>query len=344
MGAGFPRATRVRRLYGLVRRAPHGGVRLAAIAGLVFAAAGAWAQPAWPTRPMRVVVPVVPGSFTDVVGRALAAEIAEASGQPAIVDNRPGAGTTIGASLVAKSAPDGHALLMTENSFSIAPALYRRTLPFDPLRDFQPVTLVAEAPTLWFVRNDAPMRSARDLVALARARPGELTFATGGNGTSSHLAAELFIDLNKLRMVHVPFKGVAASIGEVVAGRLDVGTSSIASAVTAVKAGRMRALAVTGRERNPLLPDVPTFAESGFPDYDMPIWFGLIGPAGIPAPLLERMHAVIAQAAQRPRPRELFASQGASAPLTPPAAFSKRVAAEIALWREVVPRVGAEPN
>ena len=332
------------RLYDLARRGSARGARRAIVAFLALAATVAAAQPSWPTRPMRVIVPVVPGSFTDVVGRALAGEITEASGQPAIVDNRPGAGTTIGAALVAKSAPDGHTLLMTENSFSIAPALYRRNLPFDPLRDFQPVTLVAEAPTLWFARNDFPARSPRDLVALARARAGEITFATGGNGTSSHLAAELFIDMNKLRMVHVPFKGVAASIGEIVAGRVDVGTSSIASAVNAVKAGRMRALAVTGRERNPLLPDVPTFAESGFPDYDMPIWFGLIGPSGIPASLLERMHAVIAQAAQRPRPRELFASQGASSPLTPPAAFARRVATEIALWREVVPRVGAEPN
>jgi len=344
MSAGFLRMALARRLYGLARRFPRRGAGPAAAVALLLFAAGAWAQSAWPTRPLRVIVPVVPGSFTDLVGRALAAEIGEASGQPALVDNRPGAGTTIGASLVAKSTPDGHTLLMTENSFSIAPALYRRTLPFDPLRDFQPVTLVAEAPTLWFARNDLPARTPRDLIALARSRAGEVTFATGGNGTSSHLAAELFIDMNKLRMVHVPFKGVAASIGEVVAGRVDIGTSSIASAVNAVKSGRMRALAVTGRERNPLLPDVPTFAESGFADYDMPIWFGLIGPSGMPAPLLERMHALIAQAAQRPRPRDLFASQGASAPLTPPAAFARRVAAEIALWREVVPRVGAEPN
>jgi tripartite-type tricarboxylate transporter receptor subunit TctC len=285
-------------------------------------------------------LPVVPGSFTDVVARALAAEMGESLGQPVLVENRAGAGTTIGAATVAKASADGYTLLMTENSFSIAPALYGRQMTYDPVRDFQPVTLVAEAPTLWFSRMDLPARTPKELVQLARNRPGELTFATGGNGTSSHLAAELFIDRQRLKMVHVPFKGVAGSIAEVVAGRVDIGTSSIASAAAPVQAGRMRALAVTGPERNPLLPEVPTFAESGFGDYDMPIWFGLIGPAGLPAERLDRLHAEIVRAAGRPRLRELFAAQGARALLVPPQAFTKRVHAEIALWREVIPRVG----
>jgi len=300
----------------------------------------ALAQTAWPVKPMRIIVPVVPGSFTDVVGRGVAADMGESLGQSVLVENRPGAGTTIGAGTVAKSSPDGYTLLMTENSFSIAPALYGKQMTYDPVRDFQPVTLIAEAPTLWFSRLDFAARTPKDLVQLARSRPGEVTFATGGNGTSSHLAAELFIDRNRLKMIHVPFKGVAASIGEIVAGRVDVGTSSIASAAGPIQAGRMRALAVTGKERNPLLPDVPTFAESGFGDYDMPIWFGIIGPAGLPADRLERLHGEIVRAAGRPRLRELFAAQGARALLVPPAAFTRRVHAEIALWREVIPRVG----
>jgi tripartite-type tricarboxylate transporter receptor subunit TctC len=261
-----------------------------------------------------------------------------------LVENRAGAGTTIGAATVAKSSPDGYTLLMTENSFSIAPALYGKQMTYDPVRDFQPVTLIAEAPTVWFSRLEFPARSPKDLVQLARNRPGEVTFATGGNGTSSHLAAELFIDRNKLKMVHVPFKGVAGSIAEIVAGRVDVGTSSIASAAGPIQAGRMRALAVTGKERNPLLPEVPTFAESGFGDYDMPIWFGIIGPAGLPADRLDRLHAEIVRAAGRPRLRDLFAAQGARSLLVPPPAFTKRVHAEIAQWREVIPRVGIRPD
>lgn len=315
---------------------------LAAVAVVLMPQAAAQVQ--WPVKPMRIVVPVVPGSFTDVVARGLAADMGESLGQSVLVENRAGAGTTIGAATVAKSTPDGYTLLMTENSFSIAPALYGKQMTYDPVRDFQPVTLIAEAPTVWFSRLEFPARSPKDLVQLARNRPGEVTFATGGNGTSSHLAAELFIDRNKLKMVHVPFKGVAGSIAEIVAGRVDVGTSSIASAAGPIQAGRMRALAVTGKERNPLLPEVPTFAESGFGDYDMPIWFGIIGPAGLPADRLDRLHAEIVRAAGRPRLRDLFAAQGARSLLVPPPAFTRRVHAEIAQWREVIPRVGIRPD
>ena len=315
---------------------------LAAVAVVLMPQAAAQAQ--WPVKPMRIVVPVVPGSFTDVVARGLAADMGESLGQSVLVENRAGAGTTIGAATVAKSTPDGYTLLMTENSFSIAPALYGKQMTYDPVRDFQPVTLIAEAPTVWFSRLEFPARSPKDLVQLARNRPGEVTFATGGNGTSSHLAAELFIDRNKLKMVHVPFKGVAGSIAEIVAGRVDVGTSSIASAAGPIQAGRMRALAVTGKERNPLLPEVPTFAESGFGDYDMPIWFGIIGPAGLPADRLDRLHAEIVRAAGRPRLRDLFAAQGARSLLVPPPVFTRRVHAEIAQWREVIPRVGIRPD
>jgi tripartite-type tricarboxylate transporter receptor subunit TctC len=292
---------------------------------------------------MRIIVPVVPGSFTDLAGRALAGELTDALGQSVLVENRPGAGTTIGAGVVAKANPDGYTVLMTENSFSIAPALYGK-LQFDPVRDFQPVALIAEAPTVWFARMELAARTPKELVQLARSRPGELTYGTGGNGTSSHLAAALFIDRNVLKMIHVPFKGVAASIGEVVAGRVDVGTSSIASASSAIQAGRMRALAVTGRERNPLLPEVPTFQESGFGDYDMPIWFGIIGPAGLPRPILDRLYQEIVRAGERPRLRELFVAQGARPMAVGPEPFSKRVAAEIAQWREVIPRVGIRPD
>ncbi|MBC7778750.1 MAG: tripartite tricarboxylate transporter substrate binding protein [Proteobacteria bacterium] len=337
------------RLYVRRREAPRLWFAFAACAALCVALpAGVWAQPAtapaaWPSKPLRIIVPVVPGSFTDLAGRALAGELTEALGQSVLVENRPGAGTTIGAGVVAKASADGYTLLMTENSFSIAPALYGK-LPFDPVRDFQPVALIAEAPTVWFARLELAARTPKDLVQLARTRPGELTYGTGGNGTSSHLAAELFIDRNKLKMIHVPFKGVAASIAEVIAGRVDVGTSSVASAVTAIQAGRMRALAVTGKERNALLPEVPTFQESGFGDYDMPIWFGIIAPAGLPKPILERLFNEIARAGERPRLRDLFVGQGARPMAVPPPAFAKRVESEIALWREVVPRVGIRPD
>ena len=305
----------------------------------VLLATAAHAQ--WPTRPIRIIVPVVPGSFTDLAARALGAELGEQLGQQVVVENRPGAGTTLGADLVAKAAPDGHTLLISENSFTISPALYPK-LGYDPLKDFAHITLVAEAPTIFVTRLELPVKTPRELVELARAKPGEISFGSGGQGTSSHLAGELFFEQTKLKVVHVPFKGVAASMAEIVGGRVDFGGSSVASPIGLIRAGKIRPLAVTGRERSPLLPEVPTFAESGFPDFDAPIWWGFLAPARTPPEILSRLHEEFVRAIARPKIKETFAAQGARAFTTSAAEFTRRIERELTQWRALITRVGVK--
>lgn len=299
----------------------------------------ALAQATWPTKPIRIIAPTVPSSFTDLAARVIAAELTEQLGQPVIVELRPGGGTTIGAGLVAKSPPDGYTVLITENSFSVTPATYAH-LPYDPLKDFMPVSLVAVAPTILWARPDLPVKSLKELVALAKAQPGKLSFASGGQGTSSHLAAELFFDKAQMHVVHVPFKGVGASMTEVVAGRVDFGGSSIATPIPHIRSGRLRPLAVTGKERSALLPDVPTFAEAGYPDYDVPIWWGVFLPAATPEFIVTRLHDELVRAVNKPKLKEFFAVRGAPVQTNSPAEFSQLVQSEIRMWKDLVARTG----
>ena len=299
---------------------------------------GAQAQ-SFPTGNVRVIVPVVPGSFTDVAARALAAEMASGFGQQVVVENRPGAGTTIGADVVAKSAPDGHTLLITENSFSISPALYPK-LPYDPVKDFVHIMVVAEAPYILWSRPELPQKSLKELVDAAKAKPGSLTFGSGGQGTSSHLSGELFFEKAGISVTHIPFKGVAASMTDVMAGRVDFGGSSIASPTAHLRAGRLRPLAVTGAKRSPLLPEVPTFAEAGFKDYDAPIWFGYMAPAGTPRHAVARIEEELKKALAKPTIRELFTKQGAEPQTVAGAEFTRRVEAETRAYKDLVVRRG----
>jgi tripartite-type tricarboxylate transporter receptor subunit TctC len=297
------------------------------------------AQPAWPAKPIRLIAPTVPSSFTDLAARVIATELTEQLGQQVIVELRPGAGTTIGAGLVAKSPPDGYTLLITENSFSVTPATYAN-LPYDPVKDFVHLSLVAVAPTILWARPELPVKSLKELVALSHARPGELTFASGGQGTSSHLAAELFFDKTRMKVIHVPFKGVGASMLEVVAGRVDFGGSSIATPIPHIRSGRLRPLAVTGKARSALLPEVPTFAEAGFPDYDVPIWWGVVLPAGTPQAIVGRLHEELGRALNKPKLKEFFASRGAPVQTSTPAEFTRLVESEIRMWKDLIARTG----
>ena len=298
------------------------------------------AQSDWPTKPLRIRVPVPPGSFTDIGARALAAEMSLQLGQQVIVENKAGAGTTIGAELVAKSAPDGYTLFFTENSFTISPALYPK-LPYDSLKDFAPVTIVAEAPTILWARTDLPAKTVKQLVDLANATPKLLSYASGGQGTSSHLAGELFFDIAKIKVVHIPFKGVAASMNEVVAKNVDFGTSSVASPMALIKAGRLMAVAISGKERMSQLPDVPTFAESGYPQYEAQIWFGALVAHGTPSALVNRLRQELITALNKPKTREAFASQGATIMTdVTPQAFAARIELEVARWRDLISRKG----
>ena len=308
-------------------------------AGLLLINAGDLNAQAFPNRPIRVIVPVVPGSFTDLAARALAAELSSSLGQQVITENRPGAGTTLGADLVAKSAPDGHTLLITENSITISSALYAK-LPYDPIKDFTPITVVAEAPYILWSRTEWEAKTLRELVAAAKAKPGQVTFASGGQGTSSHLSAELFFEKAGITVIHVPFKGIGGSMTEVMANRVDFGGSSIASPMGNIRAGKLRPLAVTGKSRSPMLPDTPTFTEAGFPDYDASIWFGFLAASGTPAPIIARLHDELAKILTKPAIIDIFQKQGAQVLTIPSAEFTRRLAAEIQTWKGLVARRG----
>jgi tripartite-type tricarboxylate transporter receptor subunit TctC len=315
---------------------------LLAVPALVLSLAGsATAQTAWPAKPVRIVVPFAPGSFTDVAARSLSAELTQQLGQQFIVENRGGAGSTLGANVVAKSAPDGYTLLLTDNSFVIAAALYPK-LPYDPLKDFVQVTQLAESPSMLVARLDLPAWSVAQLVALARSKPGELTFGSGGQGSSAHLATELFLSIAGIKMTHVPFKGVATAMAEVLAGRIDISIASLASGMAFVQNGRLRGLAVTGSERSSLLPKVPTFIEAGLPTFDTTYWWGVAVPAGTPAEVLARLNKEVAIAARNERLKAVYIGQGAKAVTGTAAEMTRRVEGEIGIWKAVIARAGVK--
>jgi tripartite-type tricarboxylate transporter receptor subunit TctC len=300
------------------------------------------AQPAWPTKPVRLIAPSGAGTFTDLAARAFAAELSAQLGQQVVVENRAGAGTTIGVALAAKSPADGYTILMTDSSIAIAPALYGNKLPFDPLKDLDYVSLLVITPSVLWTRTGLPVTSPKDLVALAHARPGELSFGTAGQGSLVHLAGEVFFDKTGMKVIHVPFKGMAAALGEVIANRVDFAISSISITIGPVKAGQIRALAVTGKERNPLLPEVPTFAEAGFPDYDEPIWWGMSFPAGTPMPIRERLHAELMRAVAKPKLAEFLAARAALVTTSTPEEFRARIEREISKWNKIIPKAGVK--
>ncbi|MGE0314781.1 MAG: Bug family tripartite tricarboxylate transporter substrate binding protein [Lautropia sp.] len=295
----------------------------------------------WPARPVRIVVPFSPGSFTDVAARTLATELSTRLGQPFVVENRGGAGGTIGASVVASAAPDGYTLLVTDNSFVMSAALYPK-LPYDPLKGFVQVSQLAEAPSLLMARPGLAASSVPELVALAKARPGELNFGSGGIGSSAHLATELLMNVTDVRMTHVPFKGVAAAIAEMMADRIDVGIASLSSGIAQVRDRRIRALAVSGSRRSNLLPDTPTFAESGIKGYDMSYWWGIAVPAGTPEPVVDRLNAAVRQGIAGTRLLEVFAKQGAEPVATTPTEITRRIEREITVWKGITARAGVK--
>ena len=311
----------------------------AALAIALMPVLPASAQTAWPSKPLKIVVPYLPGAFTDLSARSLAAELTEQLGQQVIVENRSGAGGTLGLDIVAKSAPDGYTLVLTDNSFAMAAGLYTK-LPYDPLKDFTQVSQIAESPSIMVARQELPAKSVKALVDLAKAKPGELTFGSGGQGSSAHLATELFLSVTGSKMTHIPFKGVAASIAEVVAGRLDISIASLASGMAHVRSGRVQGFAVSGKERTSLLPNVPTFVEAGVPAYDMSYWWGVAVPAGTPAAVVARLNQEIIRAADKPRLKDSFIAQGARAVASTPAELTRRVEEEIKTWKTVITKAG----
>jgi tripartite-type tricarboxylate transporter receptor subunit TctC len=301
----------------------------------------AQAQPSWPTKPLRIVVPFAPGAFTDVSARTLAIELTGQLGQPVIVDNRTGAGGTIGTEIVARATPDGHTLLLSDNSFTISPGLYAK-LPYNPLKDFIHVSQIAESPSLMSGRAKLPAKTLKELVELARAKPGALTFGSGGQGSSAHLAMELFLNVAGIKMLHVPFKGIGPALAEAIADRIDVLISSLAAGAPHIQNERTRGYAVSGKARHPILPGVPTYAEAGYPKYDMSYWWGIAAPAGTPPAVVARLNQELARASAKPMLGDVYQKQGAVAVTSSPAEHTRRVNAEIQTWKDVIARAGVK--
>lgn len=294
----------------------------------------AWAQ-AFPTKPIRLVLPFAPGGSTDVIARPLADGLARELGQPVIVDNKPGAGSVIGNDAVAKSAPDGHTLLLTTSAFAIVPALQPK-LPYAGASAFAPVVLLGRAPNVAIVRAGSPLKSAADFLAQARAHPGKLGYGSSGNGTSTHLAAELLKSTAKVFVTHIPYRGAGPVVTDVLGGQVDVGFATLPSIAPLLANGKLRALGVTSGTRSPLLPDVPTFAESGAPGSQSDNWYGVFAPAGTPPAVVTQLHNAFKRASQTADFRQRANNEGLVLTLDSPEETARFVRTEEAKWRKVI--------
>ena len=321
--------------------------RLIASAGALPFASAVFAQSAWPNKPVRIIVPFAAGGTTDILARALAPELGKAFGQTFIVDNKPGAGGNIGADMIAKSAPDGYNLLMgTVGTHAINAALYPK-MPFDPVKDFVPISLVAGVPNV-LVMNPAKAEAAKinnvaDLIRYAKANPGKLNMASSGNGTSIHLSGELFKTMTGTYMVHFPYRGSGPALLDLIGGTMDLMFDNLPSALPQIKAGKLKALAVTSATRSAAVPELPTIAESGpVKGFEASSWFGLLAPAGTPADIVTRVQQETAKALQSAALKERLLSQGAIPSGNTSAEFAKFMAAETAKWAQVVKASGAK--
>ncbi len=312
----------------------HAALRASFVA-LACSALPAAAQ-VYPLKPVRLVVPFPAGGNTDIYARPIAQKLGDLLGQQVLVENRPGAGGSIGGEIVAKAVPDGYTLIAgTTSTFGIGPNLYRK-LPYDPVRDFAPVILGALAQNMLIVHPSVPARSVKELVALARAHPGKLNFASAGNGTSSHVAGELFKSLGKVDMTHVPYKGTGLAMIDLLSGQVDMIFDSLGTALPQVKAGKLRALAVNGARRFELMPELPTVSESGVPGYEVSSWFAIFAPAGTPGEVIARLNAELNRVLQMPDIRAAWALQGAEVGGGPPERLAAHVRSELAKWGKVV--------
>ena len=313
----------------------------AALAVLAIAVPCSAAQPAaqaYPQRPVRIVVNVSPGGGVDNVARVAAQHYSAQWGQPFVVDNRTGAGGSIGVELVAKAAPDGYTLLVCSSGIVTNAAI--RPAGYDPVRDMQPITVLTSAPYLVLTTPSFPASSVKELVALAKAKPGAVSFASAGQGSILHLGAEMLVALSGTQMLHVPYKGVGDAYPAVIAGDVNWILGFPISAIPLVKAGRLKPLAVTSATRSKLLPDMPTIAESGVPGYDLRGWFGMFGPARMPPEVVAKLYNEAKRAFQAPEVVKRINSEGAEVVLNTPEQFAAEVKAEYAKWRELVKRPG----
>ena len=295
----------------------------------------------YPSKPLRIVVPQLPGGGNDTIARMVAQKLTVALKQQVVADNRPGAGGLIAAELVAKSAPDGYTLLLANvATMAIIPNVQKK-VPYDPVKDFEAVSLVASAPLLVVVHPSLPVTSVRQLIALAKAKPGQLNYASNGVGSSTHLATEMFKMMTGTKMVHVPYKGLSAATTDLLSGQVQVMFSSAVAMMPQVKAGRLRAIAMTGAKRSPAIPDVPTVAEAGVPNYEAGSWYGICAPAGTARPIVDQLSREIAVAVKSPDVIERLALEGVIPVGSTPEQFGAYIKRELAHVRDVVKASGA---
>ncbi len=312
-----------------------------AAAGAAAATAGAQA---YPTKPIRVIIPFPPGGGSDVIGRVVAQSLGDRLGTQMVIDNRAGAGGIIGTELAAGASRDGYTLLVVSLAHAINPWLYDLKGRYDPIKSFAPVAIMAASPVMLVAHPGAPVKSVTELVAFARKQPGKLQYASAGVGSVSHLAAELFIYTAKVAMLHVPYKGAGAATVDVIAGNANLTFGGLLATVPHVRAGRLRALGVGSLQRNPVLPDIPTIAESGVPGYETVNWFGLLAPAGTPPTIVERLHRDVTAVQEQAEVRRQLDNDGATVVRMTPAQFGAYMVAEMEKWGRVVRAAGIKSN
>jgi len=295
----------------------------------------AFSADGYPQKPIRFVLPFAPGGGTDILARALSDKLQESLGVSVVIDNRPGAGGTLGAGVAARAAPDGYTFLLTSASYVFAPSLYK-DLPYDPLKDFKPITMLGSSPHVLAVHPSMPVKSVRQLLALARKRPGEIHFSSGGVGSNIHLTTELFTYMARIKLAHVPYKGGGPAMIAVMSGEVQMMLPGLQPALPFVNSGQMRALAVSTKKRSPVLPDLPTIDESGLPGYDKSAWYALFAPAAVPASIIAHVHQATVKVLKNPDIVKRLAAEGAVAIGNSPAEFEAFVRSEIAEWAKLI--------
>ncbi len=318
---------------------------VAAVGGFGGFATSAIAQTtAWPSKPIRFIVPFPPGGPLDITARLLGARMGETFAQPVLIDNRPGAGGSLGAELAARATPDGYTLLMGAlSTHAVNPYLYPK-IGYDPIRDFAPITLVANVPNVLVVNPAVKATTVKELIALARAQPGKLAFGSGGSGSGGHLAGELLKSIEKIDMTHVPYKGSAPAVTDLIGGQINLMFDNLASALPQIKAGKVRALAVTTARRSSFMPDLPTMQQAGVSGFDISTWFGVFTPAGVPPAVVERLHTEIVRTLQLADIRERLATFGAEPVGNTPAQFAAFIRAEQPKYARIIKESGAKAD
>jgi tripartite-type tricarboxylate transporter receptor subunit TctC len=307
---------------------------------LIALAGSAWAQQPWPAKPIRFVAPFAPGGGTDFIGRVAAQKLTEGLKQQVIVENRPGAGGTLGAEIGAKAAPDGYTFTVIAGSYSVNPAIYK--IAFDPVNDITPVIQFSQGPLLVVVHPALPIKSMKDMIALAKAKPNGMSYATSGQGSIVHLSTELFLHMAGIKAVHIPYKGTGPAITDTMSGQTQFLFGSIAAVMPVVKQGRLRGIAVTTTKRLAALPDVPTLAESGVKGYDVVLWHGLVGPKGLPRPIVDRVNGELNKALKAKDMEEKLAADGVSPAGGTPEQFAAIIKRDIETWARVVKQAGVK--